>query len=81
MGDFPPLGLATKGAPFVVEVSADSLAFFSSGEEVAGVAEVNALDCAHDGRANRKTTAMANARHFILVESLPGRLNSNQLLR
>ena len=65
----------------VVEAPGSSLLFFSLVEGTAGVADVNALDCAHDGKANRKTTAMANARRFILVEVSPGRLNSNQLLR
>ena len=73
-GDFPVFGLATEGvvvAVGVVEAAGCSLPFFSFVEGIAGVADVNALDCARDGRANRKTTAMANARRFILVESLP----------
>ena len=54
----------------VVVAVGGSLDFFSLVEGT-GVADVNALDCAHDGSANRKTTAMANARRFIFVESLP----------
>ena len=73
-GDFPVLGFAAEGvcvAVGVVEAAGESLLFFSLLEGVVGVAVVNALDCAHDGSANRKTTAMANARRFIFVESLP----------
>jgi hypothetical protein len=71
--DFPAFGLAAEGVCVgagLVEVAGGSLVFFSFVEGIAGVADVNALDCARNVRANRKTTAMADARRFILVESL-----------
>jgi hypothetical protein len=79
-GDFPEFDLAAGSVYVAVGVFGDvdgSFALFSVVEGTAGVAEVNALDCAHDGNANKKTTAMANARRFIFVESLPGRPSSN----
>lgn len=58
----------------VVEGAGASLPFLSVIEGVAvgaGATDVNALDCARDGSANKATTVMANARHFIFLESLP----------
>jgi len=68
----------------VVAAAGGSLPFLSVVEGVAvvaGVADVKALDCAQHGSVNKQTRAMANARRFIFLESLPGRQNSNQLLR
>jgi len=47
----------------------------TSGEGVAvldGVAEVNALDCAHAWDAKSRSMLAASARRFIIVESLLG---------
>ena len=74
MGDFPELDFAAEGervAAGVVDGVGGSLAFFSVVDGTAGVADVNALDCAHEGSANKYITAMANARRFIFLESLP----------
>jgi hypothetical protein len=63
--DFPPLGFAGGVALLSAGAggtAADSVDFFSV---VVGVAEVNALDWAHDGTTNRKVTAMTLRRRFI----------------
>jgi len=76
-GDFPGLDLTAEEvcvAVGVVEGAGASLPFLSVVEGVAvvvGTADVNALDCAQDGSANKATTVMANARRFISLESLP----------
>ena len=56
MGDFPELDFAAEGervAAGVVDGVGGSLAFFSVVDGTAGVADVNALDCAHEGSANK----------------------------
>jgi hypothetical protein len=50
--------------------AAGGVAAFLSVDE--GVAEVNALDCAHAVSARRRTTVAARGRRFIMVESLLG---------
>jgi hypothetical protein len=70
-GDFPGLDLTEEDgcvAVDVVEGAGASLSFLSvvgGVAVVAGATDVNALDCARDGSANKATTMMANARRFI----------------
>lgn len=83
-----PVGFVAAVEPAGVSVAAGeavgvagSALFLSSGDGavLAGVAEVNALDCAHDVSAKRKTMLAASARRFIVVESLLG-LSQNQVI-
>lgn len=86
-GDLPGLDLTAEDVCVAVGVAGGagaSLPFLSVVEGVAVVAgaiDVNALDCAQDGTANKATTVMANARRFIFLEISPWSSKLKPLLR